>query len=217
MLERDAGQSVRQFEWPDDYYMETDGMRRKALLDQALAAEDTEENRMRLLLWNKRYTDHKGKYDGTDHFFRVWVDLPFIVRECNSFLGKRKAGKRRAEVLETRGLNIPEENPEYRDLWYREFVNFCSTYIQISRNDRSYSTTLFGIGAIPEDNLLKKIAADLCKRAIEYPCLHTCRDNSGKRRSNRPKRIPRRPTYRRQDNCRQQQNRRRRYCLCRRR
>jgi len=171
MLERDVGQSVRQFEWPDDYYMETDGMRRKALLDQALAAEDTEENRMRLLLWNKRYTDHKGKYDGTDHFFRVWVDLPFIVKECNSFLGKKKAGKRKAEVLETLGLNIPEEKPEYRDVWYREFVNFCSTYIQISRNDRSYSTTLFGIGAIPEDSLLKKIAADLCKRTIEYPCL----------------------------------------------
>ncbi len=171
MLERDAGQSIRQLEWPDDYYMETDGMRRKALLDQALAVEDTEENHLRLRLWNKRYTDGRGKYDGTDHFFKVWVDLPFIVKECNSFLGKRKAGKRKAEILEVLGLDILGEKPEYRDVCYREFVNFCSTYIQISRNDRSYSTTLFGIGAIPEDTLLKKIASDLCKRTIEYPGL----------------------------------------------
>ncbi len=169
MLEREMKTGQQQYQWPDNYYMETDGMRRKGYLDATTAEQDSRENELRHMLWEKRYTDARGRYDDADRFLKVWMDLPFLAKSKDGLFGKSRARKGVEEIRETLLLHLLKENPEYRDVWYREFIHSSCLYIQISKGDRSYSTTLFGIGKLPEDNLLRKIAADLCEKTIIYP------------------------------------------------
>ena len=42
------------------YYREHDPMKRKALLDAAIAEDDSEENRIRRELWEIRYSEPQG-------------------------------------------------------------------------------------------------------------------------------------------------------------
>ncbi len=169
MLEREIKTGRQQYEWPDNYYMETDGMRRKGYLEEALEEEDSRENQLRRTLWEKRYTDARGRYDDADHFLKVWMDLPFLAKSKEGLFGKSRVRKGVEVIRETLLLDLLKENQDHREIWYREFVHFSCLYIQISKGDRSYSTTLFGIGKLPEDNLLRKIAADLCEKTITYP------------------------------------------------
>ena len=169
MLEREMKTGQQQYQWPDNYYMETDGMRRKGYLDAAPEASDSRENQLRHMLWEKRYTDARGRYDGTDHFLKVWMDLPFLAKSKDGLFGKSRVRKGVEEIRETLLLDLLKENRDHKEVWYREFIHFSCLYIQISKGDRSYSTTLFGIGKLPEDNLLRKIAMDLCEKTILYP------------------------------------------------
>ncbi len=141
------------------------------MADPAPGEESDRENRLRLLLWEKRYTDGRGRIDGTDHFLKVWVDLPFMVKEKRSLFGRKKVQENRREIREVFQLPALWENRDCQYVWYKEFIHFCSTYIEISRRDKSYSTTLFGISSLPEESLLKKIAADLCTRSIACPAV----------------------------------------------
>ena len=169
MLEREMKTGQQQYEWPDNYYMETDGMRRKGYLDAAPEASDSRENQLRHMLWEKRYTDARGRYDGTDHFLNVWMALPFLAKSKDGLFGKSRVRKGVEEIRETLLLDLLKENRDHKEVWYREFIHFSCLYTQISKGDRSYSTTLFGIGKLPEDNLLRKIAMDLCEKTILYP------------------------------------------------
>ena len=169
MLEREMKTGRQQYEWPDNYYMETDGIRRKEFLDVALEGSDSRENQLRGMLWEKRYTDAQGKYDDADRFLKIWMDLPFLAKTKVGLFGKSRVRKGVEEIRERLLLDLLKESPEYEEVWYREFIQLSCLYIQISKGDRSYSTTLFGIGKLPEDNLLRKIAADLCEKTITYP------------------------------------------------
>ena len=169
MLEKEISADCRQYVWPDNYYMETDGMRRKEYLNEALKKEDSHENRLRQKLWEKRYTDARGRYDKADHFLRAWLDLPILVKDMKGIFGKSRVRKGVQEIRDTFLLDLLKENLENKDVWYREFVHLACFYIQVSTTDRSYTTTLFGIGKLPEDNLVKKIAADLCHKTITCP------------------------------------------------
>ncbi len=174
MLEREYQPINRKLEWPENYYMETDAARRRACLeegmkDPAQAEEGSRVNLLRLLLWEKRYTDGQGKIDGTDHFLKVWVDLPFMVKEKKSFFGRKKTQENKRVIREVFQLPALMENTDCQYVWYKEFIHFCCSYIELSRRDKSYSTTLFGVSSLSEESLLKKIASDLCTKTIAYP------------------------------------------------
>ena len=133
------------------------------------ASDESAENIWRLRLWNSRYADAKGKIDGVDHFMRGWMNLPFIASQKKGLFGARKYKKELEEFMQTFLLDDLAENEAFSDVFYREYLNFVCFYIQISNNDKSYSSLVLGIGKMPESSLLKKLAQDLCQKTIFYP------------------------------------------------
>ena len=101
MLEREMKSGQQQYEWPDNYYMETDGMRRKGYLDAAPQESDSRENQLRHMLWEKRYCNARGRYAGADHFLKVWMDLPFLAKSKEGLFGKSRVRKGVEEIRET--------------------------------------------------------------------------------------------------------------------
>lgn len=169
MLERDFNRIEKQYEWPENYYLETDPGRRKNMLDEAIQQDPTPENELRSLLWQKRYADAKGKVDGFDHFLKIWTELPFITAQAKGLFGKKKGKKFIEEMENVLQLNLLEQQKEHQKIWLDEFMNFCCLYIEISRKDKSYSTTLFGVGKLSDENLAHKMAEDLYERTVVYP------------------------------------------------
>ena len=54
MLESRGIRKNQVFAWPDDYYWETDAKKREEMLKGRLIEEDSEENRIRSRLFEKR-------------------------------------------------------------------------------------------------------------------------------------------------------------------
>lgn len=169
MLKKEMTIQKKQYEWPENYYLETDPSRRKKMLEEALHTENSPENELRSLLWQKRYADAKGKVDGFDHFLKIWTELPFITAQAKGLFGKKKACKFIEEMQNVLQLDLLAGQPQHQKIWLDEFMNFCCLYIEISRKDKSYSTTLFGVGKLSDDNLAHKMAEDLYQRTVVYP------------------------------------------------
>ena len=109
MLEKEISANFRQYDWPDNYYMETDGLRRKEYLNEALKKEDSHKNRLRQKLWENRYTNARGKYDKADHFLRAWLDLPILVKDMKGMFGKSRVRKGVQEIRDTFLLDLLRE------------------------------------------------------------------------------------------------------------
>ncbi len=169
MLEREIQTINKQYDWPENFYMETDPFKRKDFLDEALAADPSKENQFRQLLWQKRYADSKGNVTGSDHFLKLWTDLPFVEKQKKSLFSKRLLNNFLKEWNDIFQWETLKENPDYRDIWLKEFINFCCFYIQISKTDKTYSTTLFGIGKLSDDTLARKMANDLYQKTVILP------------------------------------------------
>ncbi len=169
MLDREIQTINKQYTWPENFYMETDPFKRKEYLDDALAEDPSTENQLRLLLWQKRYTDKKGNITGSDHFLKMWTDLPFVVKQTKSLFSRKLVKNFRRDWEDIFQWETLKNNPQYRHIWQKEFINFCCFYIQISKTDKTYSTTLFGIGKLSDDTLAKKMANDLYEKTILLP------------------------------------------------
>lgn len=169
MLKKEISIQRKEYDWPENYYMNTAPERRRAFLDEAMQADPSPENELRLLLWQKRYCDAKGKMDGTDHFLKMWVNLPYAAKQKDAIFGKRYTKSYLKEMEDTFQLQKLADNPALKDVWFREFIHFVCLYIEISQKDPTYSTTLFGIGKLSDESLASKLAQDLCEKTIHLP------------------------------------------------
>lgn len=93
MIDRDKWMTSVQYTWPENYYRETDSVKRQEMLKDRMAettsAEEKVEDQLRRKLWEARYLDRKGKQDGTDNYLKLWTMLPMAAGQKGSFFGRK--------------------------------------------------------------------------------------------------------------------------------
>ena len=155
-------------EWRKLYRSEIRRSARRRLLDESPEPADTPEMILRRQLMDARY-QMQGEQE-IDTFIRGWVNAamlnngkgsirmnPRTVRQAESILADWQLET--AEALGPAGAGVLED----------EFYNMVLLYIALSKNDHKYSRTLFGLKQLEKKEIIRKLAADIRRVAIEVP------------------------------------------------
>ena len=169
MLESRGIRKNQVLAWPDDYYWETDAKKREEMLKGRLIVEDSEENRIRSRLFEKRYVTPGKGIQGTDYFMKIIMTMEKIAESKDSFFGKKSFQKGIREIRDTFCLDLLQDKPEYSELWKEEFVNLWSLYIEVCRDDNNYAGLLLGTGRMSKGRLIEKLEADIYHKSTELP------------------------------------------------
>lgn len=155
------------------YYTEHDPMKRKALLEQAIASgEEKEANTVRMELWKIRYqgvsqVDASTRADG---FLGLWMAMEYNRGAAKKLFG---AGSARKEIMKhmkrLRFQELLEKSALHKELLYKECCHLVRTYMKLCETDRSYNTTLFGIMNISGDKKEQKLKTDIYEMAMVLP------------------------------------------------
>ncbi|HUM82868.1 MAG TPA: hypothetical protein PLN48_03720 [Lachnospiraceae bacterium] len=167
----DAEVKSRMNAWPDCYYRERDARVRRQLLDEASRENLTpEENKMREVLWNKRYKNAGPGSPMTDLYLKTWLDFRFISENLGGLFGNKSNRKKALEALKCLGGEELESFGSAGDnILYQEIYHLGMLYISLCQEDRNYKSLVFGLGSISDDRLISKIAAEFRSVAIKVP------------------------------------------------
>ena len=157
------------FSWPDNYYFEIKPANREKALKARIETEDSEENRIRYQLWEKRYTLPGKGVTGADYYMKVVMGMGPLCESRNSFFGKKAYRKGMQEIRNTFCLDLLKEKPQYADLWRKEFQNFWVLYMKSCIEDRNYSGIVMGMGQMSEDRLSSKLYNDIQQKTEVFP------------------------------------------------
>lgn len=155
------------YEWPESYYMEIDAGKRKALLEaQISTGNDSEENRLRMELWEARYKQpKKGGY--VDNFMYWLLELLLLSRQMNKTLGKKGQKKQAAKALDILCTNRTEHFG--KELIASELKHLMLAYGVLCMEDKSYGNILLGFGKIKKSKLEKKILCEYIAVGEQLP------------------------------------------------
>ncbi len=154
------------------YYREIDGMKRKELLEQSIAAgEDPEANAIRQEIWNVRYQDRTDNGVGrADGFIGLWMILEFNRGANNKLFGKGSACKQiRKQMDKLKFQELCKKSALYEELMYRECCHTVRVYIELCQKDKSYGSALFGVMSLGDERVKNKLRADLKETGIDLP------------------------------------------------
>lgn len=152
--------------WVVSYMRELDRKKRKAILDQAILEEGlSPENDLRRQLFEARY----GLQSGTevDHFVRGWMSMLYLGNNTRGLFAARRTAREKASIRSDWKMDLAETfGSTGRTVLYEEFYNLVRLYIDLCRNDRTYSSYLLGLGTMNEGSLAAKIARDIRQTAF---------------------------------------------------
>lgn len=153
------------------YYREHDPMKRKALLDAAIAEDDSEENRIRRELWEIRYSEPQGGTPSrADGFLGLWMSLEFNKNAGNKMFGMKSACKEiRKKLQQLKFQEYQTRDELHHELLYRECCHMVKMYMELCETDRSYNSTFCGIVHISKERAREKLKADIIQTAVELP------------------------------------------------
>lgn len=153
------------------YYRETDPMKRKELLDQAMESEDDREaNEIRQELWKIRYSTDNGEGTPADGYLRLWMALEFNRNASRKFFGVRSAQKDIRKELELlKFQELCSRSPLHKELVYRECENLISLYMELCAKDKNYNSVILGLMTMKEESSLAKMKKDIYETAICVP------------------------------------------------
>ena len=155
--------------WPDDYYLETSAEKRKAILEAQLASDDSEDNRIRYQLWEKRYTSPKKGFTGADYFMKTIITMETITDDHSIFFRKKRTEKEIRTIRDTFCLDLLKEKAEYSYIWKEEFLHLWRLYIEACKDDRNYSGLIMGTGKMSEKRLVSKLTNDIYQKSVLLP------------------------------------------------
>lgn len=155
----------------DEYYLEVDRELRKELLDAKIAAEGmTPENQLRTRLWEVRYKQRGKDPAEVDYYIRGWLSMHYLQHATGGFFGRRNHDKEKQQILEDWGVSIAAEYGEAgQEILYQELCNMTRLYLNLCKDDKSYSSLLLGLGRMKDSSLINKIAKDVYTLAYEIP------------------------------------------------
>lgn len=158
-------------EWPQNYYKETDPVKRKELLEVQLSNPDHgREEELRKMLWEFRYEYREKEKNYADSFIRAWMEMIFE----SGLLKSRTGGKRRRKVMDASyqalHLDFPKEYGAMgEEVLHQELYQLLHFIVEIDLRDRSYGNLLLGMGRATEEHLVKKITRDFDRVCIQLP------------------------------------------------
>lgn len=164
---------VKMSAWPECYYRESDGLIRRSYLEEADRENLTpEENKIRHLLWERRYPGlmEGSKSNVKDAFLRSWFDFRYAADSVGSIFLSKKTEKQIEESLKSIGFSAVKEYGEMGEkLLYDELYHMAMLYISLCREDKNYGSLVFGMGKVSEDRLISRIATELARVAVYVP------------------------------------------------
>lgn len=155
------------------YYREIDPLKRKKLLEKAIAdGEDTEENAIRRELWEIRYHDvaDKGSQERADGFMGLWMTLEFNRDAEKKWFAVKRARKEIIKSLEK--LHFQElcgKSELHRELLYRECCHLVKSYMELCEKDKSYNNLFCGIIHMSSERSREKLQEDIKCTAFRLP------------------------------------------------
>lgn len=155
------------------YYRESDPMKRKALLEQAIAeGENTEENEVRKELWEIRYHDASdvGAGERADGFMGLWMTLEFNRDAEKKWFAVKRARKEITKQLDKLGFQkISAKSELHKELLYRECCHLVKLYMDLCEKDKSYNNMLCGLVSISSEHFKEKLQKDIRSTAVKLP------------------------------------------------
>lgn len=146
------------YEWPKSYYMESNPEKRKQLLDERLAVDDSDEIRKIKELFDCRYQKMKdGKY--MDSFLKGWLEMALVGGNMKSYFAQKRNKKTVMQVAQMWCLDREEEFG--RELLYDELGHLAGVYIASCLSDTHYQSVIFNIGRMKDEKVKQKIKDDL--------------------------------------------------------
>lgn len=156
-------------DWEEKYYRETNAEDRKALLDERNATgEESEELALINRLFEARYVPGPKDNPNIDHMLRGMMNLKFAQPQKGLF--SKSQDKQLKEICSDLGKDIADGYGETgRRVWYRELKNLGCTFLKLCKEDRNYSSFLWGLGKMKDSTLCSKLAHDIYVTAYEKP------------------------------------------------
>lgn len=162
--------------WVAQYMRETDSLKRKRILDQAIEEEGMlPENELRSALYDARYQVQDGR--GIDCFIRGLMLLKFLENASTGLFGSKRTEKEKQKIAEDWQLERAKAYGETgEEVLYQEFFNTAKLYIELCKDDSSYRSVLFGLGRMKDEKMIAKLANEFYKLGYAIPARFDMRE-----------------------------------------
>ena len=169
--------------YPTNYYHTFDRLKRQELL-LAHQADDLQniDDRIRVELWNVRYKK-RGKFPAeTDFFVKGFLSLTMEAKITVNFLNRKQELAHMKTAMQDLCMipyialpsNISLEDTQYAgfsSLLFQEYKAFFHFYMDFSKKDHRYCTTLMGTVPLKEEQIIQKLADELKLACVCAPAL----------------------------------------------
>ena len=150
--------------WPRVFYDEMDAAARTDMLEEAIRQElDPENDSARQQILKNRYGKKEKNGMMPDRYMQLVLDCVFAANQNRN---SARNAKRMKKTLEDLGMTAAAEGGKaLRDALEEEIRHAIRLYVAICRQDRHYSSIIFGLGHMSEEALTAKIKSDIDKIA----------------------------------------------------
>lgn len=156
----------------EDYFNKTEIEKRKSVMKKWME-EDKESAYLCKKVYDYRYQPH-GKGDVKDYFLRGWV-LLCGLKNGMKVKPNRHTNKMMSEIKDCFALKEYEAAPEdLREIFFKEYVNMTEFYIELSFQDRSYSSGFLGLMKMDHTRVLEKLAKEIYAISYTVPRRMNC-------------------------------------------
>lgn len=161
-------------QWTDEFYKETDALKRQKLLTRNADNEKNDEALFRERLWSARYGKRRPI---NDNFIGSLIQLKGLIDSGTMDISGRRKREAARIVNDLCMANYTEYTKEEQKILVLELANAFQKYIEVSREGRGFTSVLFGMGQLSDEGVAKKIAEQISMIAFAAPhALHMDRE-----------------------------------------
>ena len=157
------------------YYKETDPLKRKRLLDMAIEeGTEPEANEIRKEIYQVRYANKSemNKDVPADGYLGLWMLMEYNRTTGSGFFGggTRRAAKEIRKILDNlKFQEYQDKGGLYAELHYQEVCHMIRTYMALSKSDRNYNSTIFGMMKMSDERSSDKLKNDVANLMLTLP------------------------------------------------
>ena len=155
-----------------EIYFETlDTDERKSILERIKESQiDDEFVQICEELFDNRYVSREKNIQKIDYAIRGWVNIKFLPEVARGWFTKKKLSDKVDEILADLGYGVCKKyGSRGMELWFKELCNSVRVYIDLCENDKSYRSTILGIGKMKKEKLVAKIGEDIVTVTYSIP------------------------------------------------
>ena len=157
------------------YYKQTDPLKRKRLLDMAIEeGSEPEANAIRKELYDVRYAgkSEMNKNMPADGYLGLWMMMEYNRSVGSGLFGldtRRAAREIRKILANLKFQEYQDKGGLYAELHYKEVCHMVRTYMTLSKSDRNYNSTIFGMMKMSDERSSDKLKNDVINMAVGLP------------------------------------------------